>query len=116
MQAAPATRLLEAGDVIDLGDRVFEVLHVPGHSPGSIALWEQSTGVLFSGDTVYDGPLVADAYHANRAHYQDSMQRLAKLPVNTVHGGHFASFGRARYQDLIAEYLAGQRQPGCPAA
>jgi glyoxylase-like metal-dependent hydrolase (beta-lactamase superfamily II) len=116
VQASPATRLVEAGDVIDLGDRVFEVLHVPGHSPGSIALWEQSTGILFSGDAVYDGPLVEDAYHANSAHYQDSMQRLATLPVSTVHGGHFASFGRDRYQTLIAEYLAGHRAPGCPAA
>src|SRR5690606_2244384 len=53
---APATRLLEDGDVIDLGDRRFEVLHLPGHSPGSIALWEAATGILFSGDTVYDGP------------------------------------------------------------
>jgi hypothetical protein len=43
------------------------------------------------------------------------MERLATLPVNTVHGGHFASFGRQRYQELIAEYLAGKRQPGCPA-
>jgi glyoxylase-like metal-dependent hydrolase (beta-lactamase superfamily II) len=115
VQSAPATQLVEAGDVIDLGDRVLEVLHVPGHSPGSIALWEKATGTLFSGDAVYDGPLVEDAYHSNSAHYQDSMQRLATLPVDTVHGGHFESFGRARYQALIAEYLAGHRTPGCPA-
>ena len=37
---APATRLLAEGDTIDLGDRHFTVLHTPGHSPGSIALWE----------------------------------------------------------------------------
>jgi glyoxylase-like metal-dependent hydrolase (beta-lactamase superfamily II) len=37
--AAPATRLVQEGDRIDLGDRVFEVMHLPGHSPGSIALW-----------------------------------------------------------------------------
>ena len=55
---APATRLLGDGDVIDLGDRAFEVLHLPGHSPGSIGLWEAATGILFSGDAVYDGPLL----------------------------------------------------------
>ena len=40
VKAAPATRLLEDGDHIDLGDRVFEVIHTPGHSPGGIALFE----------------------------------------------------------------------------
>ena len=34
------TRLLGEGEVVDLGDRAFEVLHVPGHTAGSIALWE----------------------------------------------------------------------------
>lgn len=45
---APPTRVLSEGDVIDLGDRAFEVLHLPGHSPGSIGLWDESSGVLFS--------------------------------------------------------------------
>ena len=46
------------GDVIDLGDRAFEVLHLPGHSPGSIGLWDPAAGTLFSGDAIYDGPLL----------------------------------------------------------
>jgi glyoxylase-like metal-dependent hydrolase (beta-lactamase superfamily II) len=46
---------IDEGDVIDLGDRAFEVLHLPGHSPGSIGLWDSSAGVLFSGDAIYDG-------------------------------------------------------------
>ncbi len=52
---APATRLLAEGEAIDLGDRHFEVLHLPGHSPGSIGLWEEATGIFFSGDAIYDG-------------------------------------------------------------
>ncbi|TIT32768.1 MAG: MBL fold metallo-hydrolase, partial [Mesorhizobium sp.] len=54
---APAGRLLEGGDVVDLGDRAFEVIHTPGHSPGGIALFEKKTGILLSGDIIYDGPL-----------------------------------------------------------
>ena len=46
------------GDVIDLGDRAFEVLHLPGHSPGSIGLWDCSAGILSSGDAAHDGPLL----------------------------------------------------------
>lgn len=112
---APATRLLEDGDVIDLGDRRFEVLHLPGHSPGSIALWEAATGILFSGDTVYDGPLIDDCYHSSVPDYVESMERLRRLPVRIVHGGHFPSFGPDRYRALIDEYIAGKRRPGCPA-
>ena len=50
--AEPPTRLVSDGDVIDLGDRHFEAPHLPGHSPGGIALWEAATGTLFSGDVV----------------------------------------------------------------
>ncbi len=112
---APATRVLEDGDVIDLGDRAFEVLHLPGHSPGGIALWEKATGILFSGDVVYDGPLIDDCYHSDIAAYVDSMERLRGLPVTAVHGGHFPSFGAARFRQLIDDYLAGKRRPGCPS-
>lgn len=103
--AAPATRLLWDGDVVDLGDRHFEVIHTPGHSPGGIALWEAATGVLFSGDIVYDGPLIEDTYHANAADYVASMKRLHDLPVRVVHGGHFASYGRARHREIIGNWL-----------
>ncbi|MCB1404296.1 MAG: MBL fold metallo-hydrolase, partial [Rhodobacteraceae bacterium] len=58
-----------------LGDRHFEVIHTPGHSPGGIALWEAATGILFSGDILYDGPLVEDTYHADAADYRRSMER-----------------------------------------
>jgi len=111
---APATRLLGEGDRIDLGDRAFEVLHLPGHSPGSVALWERPSGILFSGDAVYDGPLVDDSYHSVIEDYLASMERLRALPVVLVHAGHFPSFGRTRMIELIDDYLAGRRRPGCP--
>jgi glyoxylase-like metal-dependent hydrolase (beta-lactamase superfamily II) len=114
VRPAPATRMLEDGDVIDLGDRHFQVLHVPGHSPGSIALWESQSGILLSGDAVYDGPLIDDAYHSNRDDYVATMRRLAELPVRVVHGGHYPSFGRDRYRELIEDYVLGRRAPGCP--
>jgi glyoxylase-like metal-dependent hydrolase (beta-lactamase superfamily II) len=46
---AELTRRLAEGDVVDLGDRAFEVLHVPGHTAGSIALWDPDARVLFTG-------------------------------------------------------------------
>ena len=113
VKAAPANRLLDDGDVIDLGDRAFEVIHTPGHSPGGIALWEKKTGILLSGDIVYDGPLVDTTFHGNLDHYEASVRRLAALPVEVVHGGHFQSYGAQRHRAIIDEYLLGRRLPGC---
>jgi glyoxylase-like metal-dependent hydrolase (beta-lactamase superfamily II) len=106
---APATRILHDGDIVDLGDRQFEVFHLPGHSPGSIGLWEKASGIFFAGDTVYDGPLIDDAYHSDIAAYVRSMERLRDLPVRVVHGGHFPSFGRERFVELIDRYLNEKR-------
>ena len=47
----PAGRLLEDGD--ELGS--FKVLHVPGHTPGSIALLDRENGIIFTGDTLFEG-------------------------------------------------------------
>ncbi len=49
------TRWLKDGDIIDLGGRVFEVVHTPGHSPDSICLLERAKRILFTGDTFYPG-------------------------------------------------------------
>jgi glyoxylase-like metal-dependent hydrolase (beta-lactamase superfamily II) len=111
--SAPAGRELEHGDVVDLGDRAFEVVHTPGHSPGGIGLFERATGTFLSGDVIYDGPLIDDAYHSNRDDYLATMERLRALPVSVVHGGHFPSFGPTRFRQIIDEYCAGRRQPGC---
>ncbi len=105
VRGAPATRIVEDGDIIDLGDRVFSVVHTPGHSPGGIALWEAATGILFSGDIVYDGPLIEDCYHSDIGDYIASMERLLRLPVRVVHGGHFPSYGGERHREIIRAWL-----------
>jgi glyoxylase-like metal-dependent hydrolase (beta-lactamase superfamily II) len=110
---APAGRLLDHGDVVDLGDRAFEVIHTPGHSPGGIALYENRTGILLSGDIIYDGPLIDDVYHSDISDYMATLMRLRDLDVSVVHGGHFPSFGKVRYRQLVDEYLAQKRQAGC---
>jgi glyoxylase-like metal-dependent hydrolase (beta-lactamase superfamily II) len=110
VRKATASRILEDGDVIDLGDRTFEIIHTPGHSPGGIALWEERTATLFSGDVLYDGPLIEDTYHSNREDYFASMERLLRLPARIVHGGHFPSFGGERYRQLITDWLSDKQK------
>ena len=105
LRAAPATRILQDGDIIDLGDRAFEVIHTPGHSAGGIALWEAASGILFSGDIVYDGPLIEGESAKEQADYAASMERLQQLPVRIVHGGHFPSYSGARHRAMIEAWL-----------
>jgi len=102
----PANHMLVDGDVVDLGDVAFEVLHLPGHSPDSIGLFDRAGGVLFSGDAVYDGPLLDGLYDGYAEQYVATMERLRALPVKVVHGGHEASFGAERLIELCDAYLA----------
>lgn len=97
--------LIEDGDVIDLGDRHFQVFHLPGHSPGSIGLYEKASETLFSGDAVYDGPLLDSLAHSNVEDYIRTMERLMDLPVRVVHAGHDPSFGQDRLRELARDQL-----------
>ncbi len=106
LKPAKRVRTAEDGDVVDTGDRSFEVMHLPGHSPGSMGLWEKATGTLFSGDALYDGPLLDQFENCSIPDYLRTMERLRGLPVRVVHGGHDPSFGRARMLELIEGYVA----------
>lgn len=106
VRAATVSEIVKEGSVVDLGDRHFEVLHLPGHSPGSIGLWEAATGTLFSGDAIYDGPLLDEIGGADIPLYVQTMKRLRELPVRVVHAGHDPSFGRERLIELVDAYLA----------
>ncbi|MEX2298373.1 MAG: MBL fold metallo-hydrolase [Dongiaceae bacterium] len=102
----PPTRLVEEGDIIDLGDRQLEVLHVPGRSLGSIALWEPATGFLFTGDTLLDDPLDRDFPPADPAAFRSSLERLLALPVARAFGGHFGVIEPDRMRTLIRYEIA----------
>ena len=100
------TRIVEEGDAIELGDRTLMVLHLPGHTPGEIGLWEDGTRTLFSGDCVYEsGVLLDELPESNIRDYVASMRRLRDVPVRIVHGGHDDSFDRARLLELIDGYV-----------
>lgn len=109
---APLTGYLDEGDVIDLGDRSFQVLHVPGHSPGSIALYEKASRTLFSGDLIYDGALIDSAWHSDPDAYRASLERLRHMPIDIIHAGHEGSFGRDRLHEIIAGYQSGEMRMG----
>ncbi len=83
-------RLLNGGDTVTLGDTTFEVLHTPGHTPGSICLYAEDAGVLFSGDTLFNmGMGRTDLPGGDENRLYVSLRHLANLPPETrVYPGH----------------------------
>ncbi len=55
VRAVTPTRWLEEGESVQVGEVVFSVLHVPGHSPGHITFFQKEAGFLLAGDTVFAG-------------------------------------------------------------
>jgi glyoxylase-like metal-dependent hydrolase (beta-lactamase superfamily II) len=102
---APLTRTLDEGDLVDLGDRQFRVLHLPGHSPDSIALFDEADGLFFAGDAIYDAMLIDDLPDSDRPAYRRTMQRLLDLPIRIGHGGHGPSFDGKRMREIATFYL-----------
>ena len=88
-QGAPA-RLLEDGDVIDLGGRRIEAVHTPGHSPGHLCFYERERGYLFTGDLVYEGELYAFYPSTDPEAYLASVEKISALPVGRVLPAHFS--------------------------
>jgi hydroxyacylglutathione hydrolase len=55
LEAVTATRDLHEGEQLRIGDLVFDVLHLPGHTEGSVCLYEERAGLLLSGDVLFAG-------------------------------------------------------------
>jgi len=80
--------LLREGD-LEVGEHRFEVLHTPGHSPGSVSLYWPARKVLFTGDVLFPGGLGrTDLPGGDGAKLKESILRLADLDVEWLLAGH----------------------------
>src|ERR1700682_2721219 len=77
------TRLLDEGDVLDLGGRKLQVLHTPGHSPDCICLFDEANGLLFGGDTINTGPIYAQLEDSDLEKFARSTARLAEMAAGS---------------------------------
>lgn len=102
---APLTRVLAENETVDIGGPSYKVLHLPGHSPGSIGLLDEASGVFFSGDAIYDGTLVDDLPGCDKSAYRATMRRLRELDVSVAYGGHGAPMSRGRMRSIANTYL-----------
>jgi glyoxylase-like metal-dependent hydrolase (beta-lactamase superfamily II) len=85
-QVAP----LWEGESIDLGGRSFEVVLIPGHTPGSIALLDRAGRVLVAGDSVSETPVFIFGGVRNIRAFRESMEKLYGLKdaFDTVYPSH----------------------------
>ncbi|HLC69289.1 MAG TPA: MBL fold metallo-hydrolase [Candidatus Bilamarchaeaceae archaeon] len=101
MEKVKADRVLKEKDTIKFGNATLQVLHTPGHTPGSICLYNEKEKVLFTGDTLFASTYGrTDLPHGNAKQMEKTLERLAKLPLETtVFPGHgaFTKIGRENW-------------------
>jgi glyoxylase-like metal-dependent hydrolase (beta-lactamase superfamily II) len=102
---------LEDGQVIQLGDLSFTVIHTPGHSPGGVCFYFPTENVLISGDTLFKGTMGRiDLPHSLPALMWGSLKKLSKLPPETrVFPGHGddTTIGREKWIEKAQEKFNG---------
>ncbi|MBA3044185.1 MBL fold metallo-hydrolase [archaeon] len=78
------------GSVVNGGNITLKVIHTPGHSPGSVSLYEPKSKSLFSGDTVFaDGSTGRwDLIGGNYTQLVESVRKLSKVDVKNLYPGH----------------------------
>jgi glyoxylase-like metal-dependent hydrolase (beta-lactamase superfamily II) len=99
---APVCALRE-GDEIDIGGRCFEIVLIPGHTPGSIALLDRENRLLIAGDSVSTAPIFIFGEGRDLTAYRDSVGKLLGMRdrFDTV----YASHGEAKIDPSIIEKL-----------
>jgi glyoxylase-like metal-dependent hydrolase (beta-lactamase superfamily II) len=84
-------RTLSDGEQLPVGEHRLSVIHTPGHSPGGVCLYDAPSGVLFSGDTLFQGGPGATgrSFSSFPTIIESIRTRLLTLPdATTVHPGH----------------------------
>lgn len=102
IRPCPIDRRLQGDqEILPLGNRSITALHIPGHSPGSLAFIAESDGqtVLFGQDV--HGPLDV-RLHSNRADYLVSLERLLALEADILCEGHYGIF---REKPTVANFI-----------
>lgn len=72
-------RTVNDSEIIKISPFYFKIIHTPGHSPDSLCLYEEKLGYLFSGDTIYPGPIYLNFTNSSLKKYKESILKLSKL-------------------------------------
>jgi glyoxylase-like metal-dependent hydrolase (beta-lactamase superfamily II) len=87
------TGWLEHGDRIDLGERVLEIYHTPGHSPGGVSFLDRKARAFFVGDLLNLGPMLLFYPDSDPAAFRESLRLAAELvaDVDAIYPAHDAA-------------------------
>lgn len=100
----PEPVAMEDGTVFELGGRRVTVIHTPGHTRGSVCLFDEMSGALFAGDNLNAMATgMTEACAADISEFLASLKKLAALPVTAVYTGHMPARVEA---DIIADKIA----------
>lgn len=104
------TAELKPGMEIEIGSGRWSILHVPGHSPGHIALWDPSSSTLLLGDAVLgfgipsiDGELAMPPTHQFIADYLRTIDLLDNLPADRIILGHWPVLDGDTFSRLLRD-------------
>ncbi|MBU0530585.1 MAG: MBL fold metallo-hydrolase [Candidatus Aenigmatarchaeota archaeon] len=93
---------LKDGDVIKAGSTELQVIHTPGHTTGSICLYDKKNQFLFSGDTVFENAIGrVDFSNSDPTAMKESLQKLSKLAIKKVFPGHGSVFDKAKLDKVL---------------
>ena len=100
---------VKEGDIIDLGNRPLEVIDIPGHTPGSVALLDINNRILYSGDTVQSGIIFMFGQYRNMDSFINSLKKLDSIKdrFDIIYPCHDKC---PVYPDLIPKLIEGAEQ------
>ncbi len=112
---------IREGECLDLGRFCLEAIHIPGHTPGSVALLERKKGFLIGGDSIQIGPIYMFGPGRDMVRYRESMEKLHRMRAafNRVYSSHnqllVPGAMTDELRDFADEILAGRLPAAEPA-
>lgn len=102
-------RPIGEGFVFDLGGRQLEVIDIPGHTPGSIAIYDKAANIMFTGDTVGRKPIFLVEGDYDLDDFEASIRKLQAYGAD-MYGAHDMEVNRADTLDKLLETVALYRE------
>lgn len=103
-----SSAVLQDGQQLKCGDRLFEVIYMPGHSDDSICLYCQTDGALFAGDSPV---VIRSSEQTYDARFSQALRRLCTIQVRTIYFGHGDPLTEGAQQTLAESWRNIQNAP-----
>ena len=102
------TASVRDGSIIELGGRSLEVIATPGHTPDALMLLDREAGLLFTGDSFYEGPIYLFSRGTDLEAYRASMERVSALApgLTALMPGHNTAPADPSYLLRVVDALA----------